>query len=332
MTIPFETLRLTNSCPFELWVTGQARDGLATTQGRLAPGESRTFTGREDFIPLKAITPGIVDSQRIEVNRSRTSLDELDRTWLELSQKLRERPGGGYEFQGPVALNFATQTHVGDVGMAVGLLTASGDGIVDRPPSQSDPAAFSRAIFQGTVSGCLAATQGQPQTAVAHTTEGGFRVCAPICPGQPDVPLWTFGSQSCEGCVLRNRYVEEPWGGYWTADDQDFNAFAKYGSDSSCAWRGGRWVSAPRTVTTRQNYVDSGGGDRHREFDPKRTVPYRDGSHGLPADWSPNFECWDTMGTGPEGFPVSATAEEWKLLSALDVEFCPTPVVCERPT
>jgi len=60
-------------------------------------------------VVLGCPTSDIIDSQRIEVNRSRTPLDELDKTWLELSQNLRERPGGGYEFQGPVALNFATQ-------------------------------------------------------------------------------------------------------------------------------------------------------------------------------------------------------------------------------
>lgn len=333
--IDFSQLHLHNNCEFDLYVTGHQRGSPGASKGVLPAGAQVLYTGKEDFVPLKAIFPGSPDAQRIEVSRAQSSNDELDLVWIEFSQNLREKAGGGYSFAGPVALNFATQSHVSDVGIEAMLADASGAAIVDRPASQADPAAFAKARFQGSVQGCLQATQakgGSPQTAVAHLTEAGFQVCAPICPGDVNAPLWRYTNQACEGCVLKNEYVKTDWGGYWTvADEQDYNSFAKYGSDNSCAWRGGRWVSAPRTVTTRENYLQSGGTERHREFDPSRQVPYKGGHHGLPADWSPNFECWDPMGTGPEGFPVSATKEEWGRLHSLDVTFCPTPVVCERP-
>jgi hypothetical protein len=333
MTIGFDTIKIANNCESPVFLTGMSNPGGQLEIGRLEPQTEVLFKGTEPFLPVKPIQPAKY-GQRIEASFYRsgatTPPDEIELSWVELSANLESKAVAagdeteGWGFAAKPAINFATQVGMTNLGIEVALLDRDGNEIVDRPTTQGDTAPFARARIQPDVDECSKACAAQ-QACRKEKSAHFLDVCRPYCPnGQFAQPM--SAAATYEGCVLQNRPV--PYGAgatlptYYAVDETMFNAYAKYGSDSACAFRQGEWVSAPRTTTTRKNYLD---GASQREFDPNIHT------RGLPANWSPNFECWDNMGTGPDGFPLVASDEEWANFSQLEVTFCPARVLCKRP-
>ena len=332
-SVQFSNIIIHNKCAKDLYLNGRTSGTTDQKWVALPHTTSQTYRGGETYLPMKFIgTSG--NSQRIEVCNApgppTSACDDAsgDLMWIEMSTNLQVSPNGGFQFDNPPALNFATQQSIGDVGMEVGLLQKDQvTPIVDRSVCQSSSLPSSKARFQGTSQGCVEAT-AQQKSGKQGVSSSGAQICLATCPGtDATVPFnpTTTGSE-CEACTLSNYVEQTEWGDITRVKDGQFNAYAQYGSDNACVWTQGKWVSGRRTVTTREDYPN-----RQREYNPSGIIPYIDIWHGSGMAASPNFECWDKYGTGPEGFPLLGTSAEWDTLDTLEVTFCPEVVQCERP-